>query len=332
MTDTHQVYRSDVYIMVDYSAQSPTPSTCSGTATDPNTPRPNHNYQLDQEYKSEGEAPISSSPQLGRDNSVPRQDETDPFGDGDARNRESSTSSAASRRRTHDIQPTWLQKVETQTPALALWQSTHRLDNISLHINWAPRNTSGSAFFKIQTGLQFEGGPRARRDGRVSVFIFIYPERISQLAFDVQPVEKPFGPNTVALAFQMNRAPTLVLPQAYKRVSSSAEATMNYLRELTTQTSFTVYTPLPRRTLSESKLRQLCTAITDQKLSSIQACANPLRLYGGQGAQLLEGDALYEPSSNPPAYDDVGSHRSHLSKMQPRLFPFKPPSSYLYQL
>ncbi|POS80446.1 hypothetical protein DHEL01_v201145 [Diaporthe helianthi] len=299
--------------MADPSAHSPTPSTCSGTTTVPNTPRPKHDSDHDHEHGSNGGRSNPSSPQSGRDKSVSRQDSTDPFGDEDAVDAESSTSSAASRRRLHNIQPTCFQKVETLTPALATWQSTHRLDNISLHLNWAPHDTSGSAFFKIQTALQFEDGLTARRDGRVSVFIFIYPERIDHLAFDLEPVEKPLGPDTVALAFEMNRAPALVVPHTYKCVGTSAEATMNSLRELATQLSFTVYTSLPRRKLSESRLRQLCTAVTDQKLSSIQACANTLRLYGGQGAQLLEGDELSKPTLNPPAYDDVGLHRSSLN-------------------
>ena len=49
-------------------------------------------------------------------------------------------------------------------------------------------------------------------------------------------------------------------------------------------------------------------AVTDHKVSSILACANLTRLYGGHGAQLLERDELSEPALNPPAYDDVGLH------------------------
>lgn len=292
--------------MVDHSARSPTASTCSGTTTNPNTPRPNHDYEHNQEHTSEGGRPDSNSPQPGRDKS-------NSFGDAETSDKESPPSSAASRQRAHDIQPTWPQKV-TKTSALALWQSNHHLDNITLQLNWTPHNTSGSAFFRIQAGLQFEGGPSAQRDGRVSVFIFIHPERISELIFDEHPAAKPFGPNTVALTFQMNRAPALVLPRTFKCVSPSAEATMTSLQELTTQLSFTVYTSLPRRTLPISRLRQLCTAITDHKLSSTLACADLPRLYGGYGAQLLEGDELSEPALDPPPYD-VGSS-PHLSKSQ----------------
>ncbi|KAH8743144.1 hypothetical protein F5883DRAFT_49270 [Diaporthe sp. PMI_573] len=93
---------------------------------------------------------------------------------------------------------------------------------------------------------------------------------------------------------------------------------MNSLRELTTQLSFTVYTSLPRRTLPVSLLRQLCTAVSDHKLSSILACAKLSRLYGGHGAQLLEGDELSEPAPNPPAYDDVGPRPSNPIKTKDR--------------
>ncbi|KAI3401213.1 hypothetical protein diail_11919 [Diaporthe ilicicola] len=293
--------------MVSYSAPSPTApsptaSTNSGTTTNPNTPRPEH----DQEHPADvGQADVSS-PQ-------PVQDESSSGEDGEIVEGNSS-SSDASRQRAHDIQPTWPRKVETKTPALAFWHPSHRLDNIFLDMNWAPRDTSGSVFFKLRTSLRFEGGPSVRRDGHTSVYIFIHPERVRHLSFNTQPDRKPFGPNTVALDFGMSRAPALVLPSAYDYLGPEAEEVMKSLRELATQLSFTIYTSLPRRTLPISWLQQLCTAVTDQKLSPILACANLRRLYRGQGAQLLEGDNLSEPFPDPPAYEDVGPRPPHAAQ------------------
>lgn len=304
--------------MVDYSAPSPIASTDSGTTTNPNTPRPEHN----EEHPAEpGQADVSS-PQADQDESLSAED-------GEVLEAKSSTSSDASRQRAHDIQPTWPRKVETKTPALAFWQSARRLDNIFLDLNWAPRGTSGSVFFKLRTGLRFEGGPSIRRDGHTSVYIFIHPERIRQLSFHTQPEEKPYGSNTVALEFSMSRAPALVVPSAYDNLDPGAEEVMKSLRELATQLSFTIYTSLPRRTLPVSWLQQLCTAVTDQKMSPILACANLRRLYRGQGAQLLEGDDLSKLFHKPPAYEDVGPRPPHAVQGESESPPF-PCSAYCF--
>ncbi|KAM3086317.1 hypothetical protein ACMFMG_000453 [Clarireedia jacksonii] len=225
--------------------------------------------------------------------------------DSDTVDTRSSASSDGSRHRAHNIQPTWPSKVAIKTPALASWQAT-RLDNIFLHINWAPRGTSGSAFFKLRTPLRFEGGPSTGRDGLSNVFIFIHPERIRQLSFNIKPDEKPFGPNTVTFEFSMNRAPALVLPRTYDSISPEVEEVMKSLRKLATQLTFTIYVSVSRRTLPASWIQQLCTAVTDHKLSPILACANLSTLYLARGAQLLEGDDLPERFSTPPTYDDVG--------------------------
>lgn len=249
-----------------------------------------------------------SSPQLAEDKPFPG-NQIDDFDT-------SSSSSGASRRRMADIQPTWPRKVDqTKTKALVCWQPDHRLESMFLDIHWAPRGKAGGAFFKLHTGLRFEGAPSSRRDGRVSAYIFIYPERIRQLSFDAQPQEKPFGANTIALSFEMHMPSALVLPKTYSGIGREAEEVDRSLRELARQTYFTVYAALPRRNLPEAWVQQLCAAITGQRLSTIAACANAANFYQGQGAQLLEGDNIPElgPSRNnglvqskPPAYEDTG--------------------------
>lgn len=290
--------------MAHHSAPSPAASTASGTTTIPNTPRSDH-----EPSGLLGEAQAhASSPRLGDDESYTGNQTHDLD--------TSSSSSGASRRRMADIQPTWPRKVDqTKTKALVCWQPDRRLENIFLDIHWAPRGKTGGAFFKLHTGLRFEGAPSSRRDGRVSAYIFIYPERIRQLSFDAQPQEKPFGANTTALSFEMHMPSALVLPKTYSGVGHEAEEVDRSLRELARQTSFTVYAALPRRKLPGAWVQQLCAAVTGQRLSTIAACANIANFYQGQGAQLLEGDSIPEPSpsrdkslvqSKPPAYEDAG--------------------------
>lgn len=289
--------------MANYSAPSPIASTTSGTTTNPNTPR----AELEnQEAPEEGQVDATKL-RLDKDAASPGGNEKviEPYS--------SPSSSDTSRRRAYDIQPTWPRKVDqTKTRALVCWQPANRLDNVFLDIHWAPRGNAGGAFFKLHTGLHLEGAPSARRDGRVSAYIFIYPERIRQLTFDAQPQELPFGSNTIALTFDMNKSSALVLPKTYRGFGRGAEDAMSALRGIAGQLNFTVYAALARRTFSVTWMRQLCTSITDQRLSTIAACANLVNFYQGRGAQVLEGDSSPEHEDgdnvypNPPAYEDAG--------------------------
>lgn len=290
--------------MTDSSAPSPTASNASGTTTNPNTPRPEHEH----EDPLEGDQAQGNSPRPAQGESIAR-DEADDISS-------LSPSSDASRQRTHDIQPTWPRKLDqTKTRALACWQSSCNLEDIFLDIHWTRRGNTGSAFFKLHTSLCLEGAPSSRRDGRVSAYVFIYPERVRRLSLDAQPQTMHFGADTVALTFDMSKPSALVLPKTYSRVKPEAEETMKSLRALARQLSFTVYAALPRRKFPVAWMQQLCSAATYQRLSTIASCANLVNLYQGRGAQMLEGNDLLEPDadgnsdiahSNPPAYEDSG--------------------------
>lgn len=297
--------------MTNHSAPSPTASNASGTTTNPNTPRPEH----EREDPLEREQPRANSPRLA-------QGESSSGNEADGLD-SNSPSSDASRRRMYDIQPTWPRKVDkTKIRALACWQPSSSLENVFLDIHWAPRGNAGSAFFKLHTSLRLEGAHSSRRDGCVNAYLFIYPERVRQLSLDAQPRVTHFGANTIALTFEMSVPSALVLPKTYSGVNREAEEVMRSLRALARQMSFTVYAALPRRKIPVAWMQQLCAAVTGQRLSTIASCANLVNFYQGRGAQLLEGDSLPEPGadgnsdiahSNPPAYDAGSSPSPALS-------------------
>lgn len=290
------------YSATSPTAPSPTASTASETSTNPNTPRPEHQHQHSME-----------ADQADTNNPRPDQNELSP-GDGQAIRSDSSSSDVLGEQ-LYDIQPTWPRCVDqTKIPALAYWQPTRHVE-VFLDIHWAPRGDTGSAFFKLHTHLQLEGALSTRRDGRVTAYVFIHPERIRQLSLNAQPHDPLLGPNTVTLTFALTRPPALVLPKNYNGFGRETQGVMESLRGLAKQLSFTVYAVLPSRTLSVALMQQLCTAVTGQTLSTIATRANLASLYQGHGAQLLEGDGLPEPDSdvnddtaplNPPTYEDVG--------------------------
>lgn len=76
----------------------------------------------------------------------------------------------------------------------------------TIHRDGRLRFDASGAFFKIHTRVQLDWmgwGANLffleRRDGCVSIFTFIPPERIRHLSFNAQPNQTPIGPNTVAL-------------------------------------------------------------------------------------------------------------------------------------
>lgn len=279
-------------------------SNHSGTTTNPNTPRAEHERE---------ESPVAdtANPNI----SERHEDEAASVSEA---NRAGSTSPStdASRRRLYDIQPTWPRKVDqTKIRARVCWQPASSLEQVFLDIHWNPRGNAGSAFFKLHTNLRLEGVQSSRRDGRVSVYVFIYPERIRELFLDADPQLSPFGTNTIALNFSMKMPSAILLPKAYAGVSLEAEEAMGSLVKLSKQMSFTVYASLPRRKIPVAWMQQLCDAVTGQRLSTIASCANVVNFYQGCGGQLLEGNSLSQPvagascdsaQAEPPAYDHDG--------------------------
>lgn len=251
---------------------SPATHQSSGSSTNPNTPRP-----------TTPDRPEPAKEDTCRENPSPG----------------SSTSSGEQR---YDIDPTWPKVLDiTKVTAVATW-SDQSLPDIFFDLHW---NTKcGKAFFKLRAMVSLRKGA-GRRDGRTSIYLFIYPERIRRLSIDPNPTEKTLGAETVVMDFDMARPPALVLPKTpcEPRNRGSGDI-LDMFRRLAAQTSFVVHVNIPRRRLPLVLLRQLCTASSDFGLASLDVHASAARLYQGQGGQVVEGDTLAGSAPGAPCGSD----------------------------
>lgn len=199
----------------------------------------------------------------------------------------------------------------TYTPARALWQPDGRAEKLYLDIHWVPHGSETGAFFKIHTRIQSDGANSLRRDGDVSVYMLIPPERIHRLSYDTQPDHKPFGPNTAALTFDMARPPALVVPKTSFFLLPKAEHPAEPLYTLSAQPSFVVYVNIPERKLAPTLLLQLCNVVSNHEIASLERVGFRLvgTLYQGRGGHVLdEGRAAISAereNARPPFYDDT---------------------------
>lgn len=214
----------------------------------------------------------------------------------------SSPKSTTSGEHTGDIQPTWPKSIDvTKVNAVASW-GDHRLPHLFLDLHWHPN--SHKAFFKLRATVALRNGS-ARRDGRTSIYLYIYPERIRQLSVDPNPTEKSLGAETLLLKFELDRPSALVLPKgSCEPKNKTASDVMDALRGLAGQTSLSVYASIPRKRLSAKRLQDLCAAATDAGLASLAVHASTASLYQGKGGELIEGDPLGGPADDPPAIDE----------------------------
>lgn len=219
---------------------------------------------------------------------------------------EVSPSSATSGDNRHDIQPTWPKMIDvTKAKAVAIWKN-QRLSGLFLDLHW--HTPSNKAFFKLRTTVPLSRVP-GRRDGKTSIYVFLYPERVRQLSVEHDLSEKALGPETVFLKFVLDRPPALVVPQVpYEPKNAAAKDLLETFRSLATQTCFDVYAEIPRRKLSVTRIQELCAAVSGHHVASLAAHANAARLYQGRGGQIIEGDTLTqlerppEPDEPPPEY------------------------------
>lgn len=258
---------------------SPAAHPASGSSTNPNTPRSNtpDNPELEPEPEPANEGSSKKDVSPGS----------------------SSTSSGDQR---YDIDPTWPKAVDiTKAPAVATWDD-QRIPNILLDLHWNTK--ANKAFFKLRAMVSLRKGAGRRRDGRTSIYLFIYPERIRQLSIDPDPTEKMLGAETLVMAFDLARPPALVLPKTPSpcepRNRGAGEA-LALFRRLAAQTSFVVHANISRRKLPARLLRQLCTASAAFGLASLEVHASAARLYQGQGGQVVEGDSLAGPQQQQQA-------------------------------
>ncbi|KAM0123732.1 hypothetical protein ACHAO1_011227, partial [Botrytis cinerea] len=190
------------------------------------------------------------------------------------------------------IEPTWPKKIDvTKISALASWGKGQRLPGLLFDFHWVL--SSNKAFFRLRASVQLKQAPGPRRDGRTNVFIYIHPERIQQLSFEAEPVDKMLGNDTIALVFTLSKPPALVLPPTPLESRNKASGTIiTSLFQLAGQMSWTVYAAIPPRTLSAARIRQFCAAVSEPLAGSIVAFASAATLYQGQGGKIIEGDSL----------------------------------------
>lgn len=214
-----------------------------------------------------------------------------------------SPKSTTSGENTGDIRPTWPKSIDvTKANAIASWHD-HRLPNLFLDLHWHP--ASHKAFFKLRATVALRDGA-VRRDGRTSIYLYIYPERIRQLSVDSNPIEKMLGAETLLLRFELDRPSALVLPNSpCQPKNRTASDVMDAFRTLAQQTCFSIYATIPRKKLPVKRLRELCVAASDAGLASLATRASTASLYQGTGGEVVEGDALAGPADDPsPATDE----------------------------
>ncbi|KAJ4393029.1 hypothetical protein N0V93_002235 [Gnomoniopsis smithogilvyi] len=253
--------------------QTPAPH-CDGSSTNPNTPR----------------SPTPTKPRIANDAPVEVH---------------SSPKSTTSGEHTGDIQPTWPKSIDvTKVNAVATWADQH-LPNLCLDLHWQPN--SHKAFFKLRTTVALRIGG-SRRDGRTSIYLYIYPERIRQLSVDPNPAEKMLGPETLLLRFDLDSSSDFVLPKSpCEPKNRTASDVIDAFRALAGQTHFAVYASIPRKRLSVKRTRELCIAATDAGLASLAVHASTASLYQGKGGEIVKGDRQADDADDPPpppAIDD----------------------------
>lgn len=209
-----------------------------------------------------------------------------------------SPKSTTSGEHTGDIQPTWPKSIDvTKVNAIALWHD-QRLPNLFLDVHWHP--ASHKAFFKLRTIIALRDGA-VRRDGRTSIYLYIYPERIRQLSVDSNPTEKMLGAETLLLRFELDRPSALVLPNSTCEPKfGTASDVMDAFRALAQQTCFSVYASIPRKKLSFKRIQELSAAASDAGLSSLATRASTASLYQGKGGEVIEGATLASSADDPP--------------------------------
>ncbi|KAF7880161.1 uncharacterized protein EAF01_012056 [Botrytis porri] len=316
------------------STTDPTSSPSSrsitfGTAMNPNTPKLNPKLDIEQAYQT------AQSPDQARLDRSPSRNENIETASPSTRASQSLSpkSSSSGAPSLGHIEPTWPKKIDvTKISALASWGRGQRLSGLLFDFHWVL--SSNKAFFKLRASVQLKQAPGPRRDGRTNIFIHIYPERIQQLSFEAEPVDKILGNDTIALVFTLSRPPALVLPPTPLEPRNKASGTiLASFFHLARQMSWTVYAAVPPRTLSAARIRQFCAAVSEPLAGSIVAFASAATLYQGQGGKIIEGDSLesrtagddddigckvhdhppkYEASGSAPVYLDPGKGKKRL--------------------
>lgn len=230
----------------------------------------------------------------------------------------SPSSSSSGDNNRYEFQPTWPKMIDiTKSAAVATWKD-QRLSNLFLDLHW--HLPSNKAFFKLRAPISMTTAP-GRRDGKMSFYVFIYPERIRHLSTSDDSSERGPGAGNAILKFILDKPPALVVPNApYEPRDAAAEKALAMLRSLASQTCFDIHASILYRELSVARLQELCTMVSGQNIASLSAHATAARLYQGRGGHVIEGDTLKEcktpsvPDEPPPEYCEPPSGESSASK------------------
>lgn len=218
---------------------------------------------------------------------------------------------------TGSIQPTWPKPVDVdlvKAKAVAIWQDDIRLPDVLFDLHWHPK--SYNAFFKLRgqvTDTTDDG-----RNVKLNIYLYIYPERIRQLSVDADSPDKMLlGAETRVLRFEMARPPALIIPKpTYIPKNEASKTVLDAFRRLAGQTRFAIYARIPRKKLAIKRMRELCTAAADCRLSSLTTRSSIANLYHGKGGHVIEGVSLTEAFSEPPPEYAELSQPAYMSPRQ----------------
>lgn len=191
----------------------------------------------------------------------------------------------------------------TKCPAVVCWRDgnghqqslshsfqTH--DNVTFDVKFDAE--VGTAFFKVAVNISLKG-----KRNKSNVFLFIYPENISNLAFvndseggDTSAADR-LGTTTYMLRFALSTPATLVVPgDGCVPKNEVTRCTILSLRDLAERSSFKV--AFPNRVLPKDLLTALCNEISlKDRVKTMTSLANLSKLYGGKGGRVLRrGDEL----------------------------------------
>lgn len=186
-------------------------------------------------------------------------------------------------------------------------QRTH--PDLTFDLQYHP--SYNTAFFKLRASVDMK---RGSLPDQVLIFIFLAPEVIQTVSLDCEHGQE-LGPDTVGLRFELRSgtSASIIVPKdvdasriPWKNKRSCD--TWDSLRSLVHASHFDVLCCLPRRAMSEIRLRSMCDALSGSQVSSTPGYADLSRLYAGMGGKVVQfGTEVTGDVSNesPPAYQDL---------------------------
>lgn len=150
--------------------------------------------------------------------------------------------------------------------------------------------------------------------GDTYAYLMIPPEQITSLTCDQTSTSPEVAKacrsmrGTIRLRFTLRRSASLIGPGTWLKEQVD-EQVLNFLRSLTTQTTFAIHVALESQL--KPRLTDLCKALSSDQLRSDQHLADISKLYKGEGGKVMvmDNSALRAVGKNasPPSYDEHGA-------------------------